>query len=60
MKAFKLKYQKIKSGVTLSVWLTEQDARTWFDLLKADSNCLWCELLYTPEDTEYIMDEFVR
>lgn len=64
MNAFKLKYKKngiCQIGkVTVTNWTTEQQARSWYNQLKEDSTCEWCELIYNPGDEDYIMDEFVR
>lgn len=61
MNAFKLRYKKNDSMfVKVTDWMTEDVAREWFDQLKANEKCEWCELLYTPEDEEYILDEFVK
>ena len=61
MNAFKLRYKKNDSmSAVVTNWMTEDVAREWFDQLKANEKCEWCELLYTPEDEEYILDEFVK
>lgn len=60
MNAFQLKYKMVDSAARLSDWMTEELARGWFDQLKANNKCAWCELLYTPEDEKFVLDEFVK
>lgn len=57
MDDFKLKYEMLDGGVKVTEWMTEQKARMWFDQLKKNSKCVWCELLYSPVDYEYISSE---
>jgi hypothetical protein len=60
MNAYQIKYKMAVGAAKLSDWMTEEKARTWFEQLRANDNCVWCELIYTPEDESYIVDEFVK
>lgn len=71
MDNFKLKYEMLDGGIKVTDWITEAMARKQFDQLKANSNCVWCELLYSPVDEDYcnsddyideeqIVEEFVK
>ena len=60
MDNFKLKYKRVGHFITVTNWMDERTARTWFDQLTEDLSCTWCELIYNPEDEDHIIDEFVR
>lgn len=67
MNNWKLVYKKVGHFLTDTNWIDEATARKWFDQLKADGSCMWCELHYSGDfpDKEYdnediIVDEFFR
>ncbi len=60
MKNWKLKYKKVGHFATMTNWLDEQTARNWYEQLKENESCSWCELIFNSGDDECIMDEFLR
>lgn len=67
MNDFYVLYKKEYRTTGRTTWLDKATARNWFDQLKADPECEWCQLLsvassYEAEydNEEYIVDEYVR
>jgi hypothetical protein len=61
MNNWKLTYKKVGYFITSTRWTDEPTARKWFDQLKADASCDWCELIYSGDfpDKEYDSEEII-
>lgn len=56
---FKVVYETLKGGNQVSEWMTDVEARKFFDKLKKDGVTIWADLIFSPIIDDLDIDETV-